>query len=92
MSYIFYYFIAVNIISYILFGIDKVKATKNKWRIPEKSLFLVTFLGGTIGSFVAMKQFHHKTQKTEFKRIIYFIVFIQLLFIGIISWKFYTTM
>ena len=48
-------------------AIDKYKAEKEKWRISEMTLFLVTFLGGGIGTTFAMKFFHHKTQKWYFK-------------------------
>lgn len=48
-------------------AIDKYKAEKNKWRIPEMTLFLITFLGGGIGTIFGMKKFRHKTQKWYFK-------------------------
>lgn len=48
-------------------ALDKYKAKKNKWRIPEMTLFMITFLGGGIGTIFAMHAFHHKTQKWYFK-------------------------
>ena len=47
-------------------GIDKWKAKKNKWRIPEDTLFLFTFLGGGIGTIAGMYAFRHKTKKVKF--------------------------
>lgn len=47
-------------------AIDKYKAEKNKWRISEMTLFLVTLFGGGIGTTFAMYKFHHKTRKMVF--------------------------
>ena len=89
MEYVAYYFIGINLITYLLFGIDKVKATKNKWRIPEKYLFIFTFFGGSFGAILGMKQFHHKTQKSEFKNVIFIIILVQLAILAFLGWHFY---
>ena len=89
VEYLVYYLIGINFITYLLFGIDKAKATKKKWRIPEKYLFLSTFLGGSIGAIIGMKQFHHKTQKSEFKSVIFIIILVQLAIISFLGWQFY---
>ena len=60
------YFLAINIIGFFAMGIDKWKAKKNKWRIPEDTLFLFTFLGGGIGTIAGMYAFRHKTKKVKF--------------------------
>lgn len=60
------YFIIINIIGFLIMYIDKQKAKKGKWRIPEKTLFIVTALGGGIGTIVGMYTFRHKTQKIAF--------------------------
>lgn len=62
-----YYLIVINIITLVLFGIDKAKAKADKWRIPEHTLLLFVFLGGEIGGFLGMKLFHHKTKKNKFR-------------------------
>ena len=61
------YLIIINIISFILYGLDKYKAINNKWRIPEMVLISISFLGGGIGSILGMITFRHKTKKISFK-------------------------
>ncbi len=87
-NYLIYYFIGINVLTYLLFGIDKVKASHNQWRIPEKTLFTCSFLGGSIGAILAMKQFRHKTQKKEFKQVIGLIVLIQIVLVGFVGYQF----
>lgn len=60
------YFIVINIIGFFIMYIDKQKAKKEKWRIPEKTLFIITALGGGIGTIAGMYTFRHKTQKIAF--------------------------
>jgi uncharacterized membrane protein YsdA (DUF1294 family) len=62
----------------LVFGYDKNAARKSKNRIPERNLFILTLLGGTIGGLVAMKTFNHKTRKTSFIFTFYGIVLLQL--------------
>ena len=61
------YFITVNVLGLILFGIDKWKAKHDKWRISEATLLSVTAIGGSIGAWVGMKVWHHKTMHKKFK-------------------------
>ena len=60
------YFIVINIIGFLIMYIDKQRAKKGKWRIPEKTLFIITALGGGIGTIAGMYTFRHKTQKVAF--------------------------
>lgn len=60
------YFIVINLLGFLMMYIDKKKAIKGKWRISEKSLFIVTLLGGGIGTNVGMNMFRHKTKKMRF--------------------------
>ena len=60
------YLIIINIINFIMFGIDKAKAKKNKWRIPESTLLGLSFLGGALGALIGMRFFRHKTKKKKF--------------------------
>ncbi len=60
------YLIIINTVGILLMYIDKQKAKKGAWRIPEKTLFIVTTLGGGIGTILGMYIFRHKTQKLNF--------------------------
>lgn len=60
------YLVVMNIIGFASMGIDKSKAKRGAWRIPEKTLFLIAILGGSIGSILGMKQFRHKTKHKTF--------------------------
>ena len=60
------YFIIINIIGFFIMWLDKRKAIKGAWRIPEKTLFIITALGGGIGTIAGMYTFRHKTQKLGF--------------------------
>lgn len=60
------YLIIINIIGFLIMYIDKQKAKKGKWRIPEKTIFIITVLGGGIGTISGMYAFRHKTQKLHF--------------------------
>lgn len=60
------YVAGMSMIGFTLMGIDKAKARKHAYRIPEKTLFTVAFLGGGIGSFLGMNVFHHKTKHKKF--------------------------
>ena len=62
-----YYIVLISIISFAIFGIDKLKAKKGISRISEFMLLLVSFLGGSLGSLLAMLIFRHKVSKTSFK-------------------------
>ena len=60
------YLIIINIIGFLIMYIDKRKAEKGKWRISEKNIFIITALGGGIGTISGMYTFRHKTQKFQF--------------------------
>ena len=61
-----WYLIGINIITFIMYGIDKYNAVHKKYRISEYSLFILSFLGGSLGAIVGMRVFHHKTRKILF--------------------------
>jgi len=61
------YLIIINIISFLLYGLDKYKAIKQAWRIPESLLLTISLLGGSTGSILGMIIFRHKTKKIKFK-------------------------
>ena len=76
-SYLAYYLLAINVVTFIVYGIDKYKAKKAKWRIPEATLLLLAVLGGSIGAWMGMKVWHHKTMHKKFKYGIPAILLIQ---------------
>lgn len=60
------YLVIINLVGFLSMYIDKQKAKKGAWRIPEKTLFMITVLGGGVGSIAGMYTFHHKTKKLIF--------------------------
>ncbi|MCM1135091.1 MAG: DUF1294 domain-containing protein [Clostridium sp.] len=60
------YFASVNLIGFALMGIDKYKAKKRAFRIPEATLFIIAAIGGSAGSLIGMYTFHHKTRHRSF--------------------------
>lgn len=66
MLYLELYLLLINLISFITFFIDKRKSIKNKWRVRENTLHLLSFVGGVYGSIAAMLFFRHKTKKPKF--------------------------
>ena len=72
------YLLAINAVTFIVFGIDKYKAKKAKWRISEATLLLLAVLGGSVGAWVGMKVWHHKTMHKKFKYGIPAILLIQI--------------
>ena len=78
MNIILGYFLAVNITSFLLYGIDKFKARKNLWRISEATLLTMAAIGGSIGAWVGMRIWHHKTMHKKFKYGIPVIIIMQI--------------
>lgn len=73
-----YHLLVINAVTFIVYGIDKYKAKKAKWRIPEATLLLLAVLGGSIGAWMGMKVWHHKTKHKKFKYGIPAILLIQI--------------
>ncbi len=61
------YLVIVNILGFLIMFIDKRKAKRDAWRIPEKTLFIVSMIGGSLGTLIGMYVFRHKTKKLKFK-------------------------
>ena len=75
------YFVIVNIIGFALMGIDKHKAKKRAFRIPEATLFIVAIIGGSIGSILGMHIFRHKTRHWYFVYGMPFILAVQIILV-----------
>ena len=79
---VIYYLIIINIVTFLVYGIDKWKAKKSLWRVRENSLLMLAILGGSIGAWLGMKVWHHKTLHKKFRYGIPAIIIIQLAVIG----------
>ena len=66
IKYVIIYLIIINLIGILAMYIDKKKAIKGSWRIPEKTLIMISVLGGGIGTLIGMYLFRHKTKKLKF--------------------------
>ena len=78
MEEIICYLLAVNIVTFILYGIDKYKSKRSKWRISEATLLLMAVIGGSIGAWGGMRIWHHKTMHKMFKYGIPVIIILQV--------------
>ena len=66
ITYLLWYLAAVNLVTFTVYGVDKAKARRGAWRVPEKTLFLLPLLGGSLGALLGMKVFRHKTKHWYF--------------------------
>ena len=62
--------IALNLVAFVLYGLDKLKAKRGAWRIPEATLLLIAALGGSLGALLGMELFRHKTKHWKFKILV----------------------
>lgn len=83
------YLVIINLITLGLFWFDKWMARSDGWRIPEMVLWIMTFLGGSIGALLAMSWFRHKTKKLSFQFMIALILLVQIGAAGGIIWYLY---
>ena len=72
------YLIVINVATFLTYGIDKWKAKRAKWRIREAALLMPAVLGGSVGAWLGMKVWHHKTQHKKFKYGVPAIIVVQL--------------
>lgn len=66
MKYLAVYLVMINLAAFALMGVDKSRARRHAWRIPEKTLFLSAVFGGSLGAILGMQVFHHKTKHWHF--------------------------
>ena len=64
---IVFYLVILNVLTFLLYGIDKWKAKRSRWRIPESVLLGMAAFGGSIGAWLGMRVWHHKTQHKKFR-------------------------
>ena len=80
MKFVFIYLIIINYIAFTLYHLDKERAIKGKRRISEKNLLTVAAFGGTLGAWIGMNKYRHKTKKVSFTLWFYAILLLQVLF------------
>lgn len=81
MKYFLIYFLFINFLGFFAMFFDKQKAKHGKWRIPEKTLFLIALIGGSLGTTLGMHTFRHKTKHWYFKFGMPLIFTIQLILV-----------
>ncbi|BAM47085.1 DUF1294 domain-containing protein [Amphibacillus xylanus] len=79
MKKIYMLLIIINLCSLIIMKVDKSRARNNQWRIPEMNIWLISLLGGSVGTYIGMKLFRHKTKHLSFKIGIPLLILIQAL-------------
>ena len=80
-------FLALNLLAFTMFGIDKAKARAGAWRVAEATLLMLAFFGGTLGAYAGRAVFRHKTRKQPFNSHLFTIVVLQVLGLGaLIGW------
>ena len=76
------YLLAINVATFLVYGIDKLKAKRAKWRISEATLLLLAAAGGSIGAWMGMKVWHHKTLHMKFRYGVPIILLLQIALIA----------
>lgn len=89
MTYILLYLLAVNLLLFAVMGIDKYKAKHQLWRIPERTLFVLAAIGGSLGGILGMRIFHHKTLHPQFRYGFPAILILQLILSGFLVYHFF---
>ena len=84
---IFAIYIIWNIVVFVLYGVDKIKAKAGAWRVSEKTLILCAAFFGALGAFVGMKVFRHKTQHAKFTILVPVLLVVNLVIVGYILSK-----
>ncbi|MCI9387413.1 MAG: DUF1294 domain-containing protein [Lachnospiraceae bacterium] len=79
------YLAVMNLTGFAMMGIDKRKAVKRLWRIPESTLFVIAIIGGSVGSIIGMRVFHHKTRHWYFVLGMPLILILQVLLVYAIA-------
>ena len=70
LKFLFAYLFFINFITFVLYGYDKRRAKKQRWRVPESTLLTFSFFGGSVGALLGMSFFRHKTKKLKFNILV----------------------
>lgn len=88
LQYVLIYLLAMNVLTFIVYGIDKLKARKHWWRIPEATLLLLAALGGSLGAWMGMRLWHHKTLHKKFSYGVPAIIALQIIVAALLNSKY----
>ena len=80
------YLVAINVVTFFLYGIDKWKAKRARWRIPESVLLGLAAIGGSVGAWLGMRVWHHKTQHKKFRYGVPATLLAQMVLLAWIFW------
>ena len=83
---VIFYLLAINLLTFVTYGVDKWKARHNRWRVREAALLLLAALGGSIGALLAMRVFRHKTQHKKFRYGVPALLLVQLAIVCVFIW------
>lgn len=84
MGLLILYLVVVNAAAFVIYGVDKRKAIRDKWRIPEATLIGLAVIGGAFGAFLGMRVWHHKTHKWKFRILVPVFLLLWVIVIGYI--------
>lgn len=87
MNIVLVAWLVLNVVSFVMYGVDKWKSKRAKWRIPEATLIWMAVFGGSVGALLAMRCFRHKTQHAKFRYGIPAILLAQLMLAGYLLWE-----
>ncbi len=79
------YLVIINLVTFIVYGIDKWKAKRSLWRIPEATLLAMAVIGGSLGAWLGMKTWHHKTLHKKFSLGVPLILIAQIALISLMT-------
>ena len=88
LIFLVFYITCINLTTIFAYGVDKLAARVNGWRVPEKDLHMLEFLGGWIGAFIAQHLFHHKTSKKSFQKMYHLMIVFEIAAVAFILFFF----
>ena len=83
MSFLTYYLLIMNFLTWVIYGLDKGRAKSGKWRIPERTLLILAAIGGAVGALIGMLMFRHKTRKAKFVILVPVLLVIHCVLVGL---------
>ncbi|MBR5225711.1 MAG: DUF1294 domain-containing protein [Clostridia bacterium] len=84
MDGVILYLVVINVVAFLAFGLDKLKAKADAWRIPEKTLLGLAVIGGSVGAILGMRTFRHKTRHKQFSVGLPVILAVQLIIMALL--------